>query len=165
MNAPAFSSHLFAISGVSGGSIGASVYASLLQQVDLNFEPGSCSRTKGSKLSYSDAGEIFLTNDLLSPLMSGLLFTDFSQKFIPVPIEALDRSRVHELGIERTWDAFVDELKKEKRITKPGPNPLRQRYLAHWNARNHIPALVLNTTDVATGSKAHHCTFFFQKPR
>jgi hypothetical protein len=158
----AFRWHAFAISGVSGGSVGASVFVSLLKQRQLDGKrPGPCEPeavTNRELLkkdgSLADMSGRILDQDLLSPLLSGLLFNDLLQAALPVPVPLLDRARALDRSLEQSFDDPTD-------ISQGGPtprretsdNPLRQAFIAHWSAHAGWPALLLNTTDVQTGQR------------
>ena len=81
---PLFRKHLFAISSVSGGSVGAAVFHSLLKGEPS--VPGNCSDLLPPTLS--DRAERILSPDFLSPLVAAFLVPDFFQRFLP----ALSRS-------------------------------------------------------------------------
>ncbi len=89
--------HLFAISSVSGGSLGAVTYAALR---------GGGLDANGQSNSYSDAAEQVMITDMLSPSVESLFGPEMVQRFLPfaVPIPknyrdgftngfALDRGR------------------------------------------------------------------------
>jgi len=130
---PGFRRHLFAISSVSGGSVGAAVFASALRLSDgaqssisnsaivTGLGDGSC-KTISTFLSHSQ--ELFtldtpgvieqrvqqvLGNDFLAPLVAGSLFPDFTQLFIPVPIGPFDRARTLEYTLENALDRIADD--------------------------------------------------------
>ena len=92
---PRFAHHLFAISAVSGGSLGASVYGALTKQIrgdEKRFEPRSgCAAATGSpkQLLLSDVAEDILSEDYLSPVLAFFLFPDLVQKFLFFPVEFL----------------------------------------------------------------------------
>ena len=77
---PAFADHVFAISGVSGGSLGAAVFASLL--------PDGHDRK-----DFALRAESMLGRDFLSPAMAAMLCPDFLQRFWPWGYTWLDRGR------------------------------------------------------------------------
>jgi hypothetical protein len=128
---PNFASHLFAISGVSGGSLGATVFDALLA------EPTTAS------FKFKDKAHKILGQDFLSPALASMLYPDLVQRFIPFPIPYFDRSRSLEMGWEKAWrdtmgddrfaGSFVD-------LWKPG--------LREW-----MPALFLNGTSVEKGNR------------
>ncbi|MGI9386212.1 MAG: hypothetical protein ACR2OX_02165 [Methyloligellaceae bacterium] len=161
---PAFASHLFAVSGVSGGAVGATVFSSMLQSVDAGMVPGTCARPQKMAFSYAEAAERLLSQDLLSSLIAGGLFPDFFQRFLPVPIAAFDRARAQELRMEQAWDKVIESLNRgSKKVPIAQPNPLRLSYLTHWDAKGSRPALLLNTTDVASGRRRIIAPFRFEK--
>lgn len=126
---PAFAPHLFAISGVSGGSLGGAVFDALLA------EPNSG--------KFKDKADEILSQDFLSPTLASMLYPDFVQRFLPFPIPYFDRGRALEMGWEEAWretmhtnrfaDSFVD-------LWKPG-------------SREWMPALFLNGTSVEKGNR------------
>ncbi len=87
---PNFSQHIFAISSVSGGSLGASAFSSLVKENIDNQEP---LEKKAIKL---------FGQDLLSPLLSMGLFPDLLQRFLPFSINTWDRA----IGLEIAAIAF-----------------------------------------------------------
>ena len=103
-----FAPHLFAISGVSGGSLGATVFDALLA------EP-----TRGA-FKFKDKAHAILGQDFLSPALASMLYPDLVQRFLPFPIPCFDRGRALEKGWETAWhdvmgndrfgDSFVDPL-------------------------------------------------------
>jgi predicted chitinase len=163
---PAFRKHLFAISGVSGGSVGAAIFASVINAMPVESAgtvacPGISQylerSTVLSKKSYEAGitegyvrGILSPKNDLLSPLVAGTLFGDFTQRFVPRKIGLLDRARPLELGLESAGAA------------DRGESLLSQEYMAHWAKGKEIPALVLNATDSASGRRVVFSPFTFR---
>jgi len=87
---PSFADHVFAISGVSGGSVGAAVFSALL--TDEN--------ARGQIVQRS---EEILGQDFLSSAIAAMLYPDFAQRFCPIPIQFLDRGRWLEKSWEQAW--------------------------------------------------------------
>jgi hypothetical protein len=145
---PAIRHHLFAVSGVSGGSVGAGFFAALLN------EPGSAPLADTCSLLIEPPGdgkgplekkmEGLLQTDFLAPVAASFLFPDLLQRFLPVPIEALDRARAFEAGLEQAWASVIGSQ----------VNPLRLPFWQHWRADGPSPMLMLNTTVVETGKQA-----------
>ena len=156
---PAFSDHLFAISSVSGGSIGAAAYAAALKAEEKNDSkalgnvtavtadpcPKITEYLLGKKPIPRDLEaplpmEIELrktfANDFLSPLVAGALFTDFTQSFVPYPINSFDRARFLEFAFE-----------------KSGANYLAKDFRALWAPDGSAPALFINATDAGSGRR------------
>ena len=156
---PAFAQHIFAISGVSGGSLGAALFAALVdyhtrgqpavtdptcidKPVDLN-NPGW----------YEDKVNEFMSNDFISPIVAAGLFPDFLQRFIPFPINGFDRALAFEAGIERAW---------RKTVAKDTENTFKKNFYDLWSANRAVPALVLNTVEVQSGSRRLISPFRFK---
>src|SRR5207237_9639901 len=86
---PNFAPHLFAISGVSGGSLGAVVFEALLAE--------------SARGSFQESVHKVLGQDFLSPALGSMLYPDLVQRFIPFPIPYFDRGRSLEMGWEKAW--------------------------------------------------------------
>src|SRR6476469_5025134 len=140
---PNFPQHVFAISGVSGGSLGASAFSSLVKFGGIS----------GTSLSQT-ASKLF-SSDLLTPLLTMGLFPDLIQRFIFFPIYDWDRARGLEVAFEKAWD----------KLSLPNQdNPLRQSLYQHWQPQAIAPALVLNTTVVETGDRLAISPFQIKLP-
>ncbi|HTD52565.1 MAG TPA: hypothetical protein VK780_06040, partial [Thermoanaerobaculia bacterium] len=85
---PTFSDHCFAISGVSGGSLGAAVFDGLLTARPEDFRV---------------AAREVLSHDFLAPTVARLFGTDLPQQFVPWPILP-DRGAAMERAWERAWN-------------------------------------------------------------
>jgi len=129
---PSFPQHIFAISSVSGGSLGASAFSSLVKFGGIS----------GKSLSQT-ASKMF-SSDLLTPLLTMGLFPDLIQRFMFFPIYDWDRGTGLEVAFEKAWD----------KLSLPNQdNPLRQSFYQHWQPQGIAPAVVLNTTVVETGDR------------
>ncbi len=158
---PNFAHHIFAISGVSGGSIGAAVFASLIRQwenansSDATRAVKVCAADRRADTLFGDATTEILSRDFLSPLEAGLLFPDFVQQFLFRPVPAFDRSRALEYALEKAWDDAMSakEFSAFRRPDGTQANPLRESFLSNWNpdSGSSVPALVFNTTEVYSG--------------
>jgi len=151
---PNFAQHVFAISSVSGGSLGAAVFAGLTRSLAANSEAKPCLRSLEQAGDFEQRSDRILSRDLLSPVVWGGLFPDFLQRFIPWPIPAFDRARALEAAFEEAW-----------RHGAPGPgqgqgqeeNPLSGSLFALCGpgkpacATGATPALAFNLTNVETG--------------
>jgi hypothetical protein len=134
--------HLYAMSGVSGGSVGSALHAA--QIADLVAAPATAAG--GAPAGLEKAARGSLDNDILSPVIAYLLFPDLMQRFLPVPLSFADRARAIELAMEA---AAAD---------RRGANGDRfaRRFVELWpaNAPYRVPVLLLNTTVVETGQRA-----------
>lgn len=145
---PSFSRHVFAISAVSGGALGSSVFTGLLNSEKNNNALPSGSDITPCKVSNgepggleSDVDEIFGA-DLLSPLVASTLFKDGPQRFLPWSIPSFDRARALEDGVKAAW--------VRRGYEKDG---LDQSVVDAWSHAGDVPALVLNNTKVSTGQR------------
>ncbi len=176
---PYFAHHLFAISAVSGGSIGAAAFVAVTSQgigakltstkgracasvVATPPDRGSRPLTADEANSFADMGTDILDNDYLAPLFAGFLFPDFLQRFIPIPIPAFDRARFIEKAFEQAWTNKLKELEEGHPDSWTGKqNILSKPFVGHWNPEGSTPALVLNTTEVSTGQRRVIAPFVF----
>jgi hypothetical protein len=126
---PNFATHLFAISGVSGGSLGAVVFDALVAENDGR--------------SYQANAHEMLSRDFLSPALAAMLYPDLVQRFLPVPIAYFDRARALELGWEKAWR------------DRMGNDRFSRSFVDLWPADPHkwVPALFLNGTSVEKGNR------------
>ncbi|MEO1258637.1 MAG: hypothetical protein AAFZ15_07560 [Bacteroidota bacterium] len=124
---PNFRRYTYALSGVSGGSVGI-----VFQQAVL----GSCSNNCRDKL------DVALSEDFLSPVTFGLLFPDNAQSVVPFPINAWDRSR----WLEDSWHcAFKNSFNSDV---------LGMAITDYWQPGNHsMPNIFLNSIALETGQK------------
>jgi hypothetical protein len=135
---PEFNRHLFAISAVSGGSVGASVYAALVH--DSLANPGKV-KCLSQTHSFSGCVREFMAEDYLSPVLAKMVAPDFVQTFLPFPWRQLDRSG----GLEGSWENSY------YRVT--GFQTLDSAFLRLRSDSLAVPALFLNTTHVETGKR------------
>jgi hypothetical protein len=134
--------HLYAMSGVSGGSVGSALHA--VQIAEFRAAPQTPAR-KGPD-AYVRAVRSTLDNDILSPVLAYLLFPDLVQRFLPVPFDFADRARAIELAME---SAVADPQGASS-------SRFAHRFVELWpegSARYDVPVLLLNATIVETGQR------------
>jgi hypothetical protein len=148
---PNFSDHVFAISSVSGGSLGATTYATLLATPSLQGKP-----------IRTDAMHA-LRGDSLGPTLAAALQPDFAQRFLPWPILP-DRAAALEGAWEYGWrNRTVTGATMATRFrlwlgrtptAAPGPY-LDDGFLQVFGPKNHtlFPSLFLNSTVVEKGAR------------
>jgi hypothetical protein len=155
---PRFSHHLFAISSVSGGSIGAAVFSGLTQKIKQGDERLQAGRgcagngEAGRHLFFTDVAEDILRDDFLSPVLAAFLFPDFLQRFLFFPIPQFDRAIALEKSLETSWDQRTRDyyaLFPDNWVDHD--NPLRGSFGKGWDPRSDSPALFINTTEVDSG--------------
>jgi hypothetical protein len=149
---PHFAQHIFAISGVSGGSVGAAVFAGLLSRpgVQQTDRPGCRAFGKDMGPLEKDV-EAILGKDYLAPIVAATLFPDFLQRFLPFPVERFDRGKVLDTALEVAWRELHP---------KGASNPFEMSLQDLWDPKGVVPALVLNATHVATGGRFVMAPFF-----
>jgi hypothetical protein len=141
---PDFASHVLAISGVSGGSLGASIFDALYTEAeDSAIGKGPVETSDlGSKAAF------ILGSDHLSPLVGTMLFPDAIQRFVPWTLPGTDRGTALERSWEDRWQYYVGGRR----------NRFAEAFLQLWHDRNDakqpwLPALFLNATRVEDGRR------------
>lgn len=162
---PGFRQHLFAISAVSGGSVGSAIFAAALHAENGSDSSATDGKTcpkianflsgvgRAQDIDAPGAAEqrvaSVLATDFLSPLVAGFLFTDFTQFFSPVAVSIFDRARF----LEYTLENAGDRLLASHNGTGSQSNLLRNDFQSHWTPGNNMPALLFNTTDAGSGKR------------
>lgn len=141
---PRFAQHVYAISGVSGGSLGGATFVALLQAQRRN-QLAPCMNPDSDQppaLLY-DCAQAFLANDFMSPALAYLLYEDLVQRLLFVPIPALSRAKALEQAWERGW------------AEKTNTNLFAEPFSGLWagDTKREIPELFLNGTIVESGSR------------
>lgn len=139
---PSFMQHVYAISGVSGGSLGATVFTGLY----ADTQQGRLASTP----DYLTSCRSILKNDFLSPLNAALLFPDMFQKALPFPVTTWDRARWLEDSWAEAYSTHVQHQKADSESRFDAP------FLNMWSNdsnKNNVPALLLNGTRAETGEK------------
>ena len=90
----------------------------------------------------------------LGLISAAALFPDLLQRFLPFPIGLFDRSRALDGSIESAWHDMIEDAVKEDASAKAIPSPFERPFLDLWTparADEAVPALIINTTEVANG--------------
>jgi len=142
-----FGRQVFAISSVSGGTLGATGYAAWLADQHIGGAPCRYSTSDRRRFDQS-----FMGGDYLSPAVGGLLYTDMVQGFLPFPL-FLDRTSFLEEGWRREWDAAA----MVPGNCAPKRGRMAQDYLEIWRGSlwGHDPwiPLVLSNGTLAEDGK------------
>jgi hypothetical protein len=145
---PQFDKHLFAISGVSGGSVGAAVYRTVL--ADLARHTGDSPPPCAAVRSHSTelCAQTVLAQNLLTPVVAGALYPDLVQRFWPLGdrtgLSFPDRQSALEKGFEAGYATVMGtERFAQSLLTLYGD----QQQDGSW------PALFLNATWVSNGRR------------
>ena len=104
---PGFGKSVFAISSVSGGSVGAVGYVAAQKET-----PGAGALQLENRVSG------FTGADALSPALGGMLFPDLFQRFVPVPFLP-DRAQALERGWEAAWARNCPDGCSKNLIARP----------------------------------------------
>ncbi len=138
-----FGKHVFAISGVSGGSLGGAVFAAQI-----------ANRSSLKNTQFRDHADLVLQKDFLAPTLATLLFPDLIQRFLPWAFFN-DRAITIEKSWEDAWTQAFEELDSQS----DGDKSFSEPFAALWkpkdktNSSNNLPLLYLNSTVVETGNR------------
>lgn len=162
-NCPSFAAHTFAVSGVSGGSVGSALFGTVLKAAGSTSSDAlnntSCSTPqlgpdkKEWPINLVQISDRVLSHDLLSPVVYGLLFSDFAQLFIPARNVFTDRARQFELALEANTRRGLDDELISLGRARVDSLAMASSYYDYWSPTDTWPALLLNTTEVGSGRR------------
>ena len=141
---PGFHKYVFAISSVSGGSLGAVVYRTMLNDViaDDGKTSGKECVGKATRTSILRCGLDTINHDFLGPTFLTGLYPDLTQRYLPGKIFP-DRARALEHSWEEAWRATMP--KSATGLNKP--------FHSIWNTKTWLPSLIINGTSEKTGRR------------
>jgi len=144
-----FAGHVFAVSSVSGSSLGAGVFSALLASgwPDEPCKPPKLPNAGNlpSPGPFQCRAEQILSEDFLSPILAMAVGPDLLQRLLPFPVRRFDRSLALEGAWEEAW----------RRGKEPGDR-LAHGFLDLWKGDEGlalVPLLFLNGTHVETGRR------------
>jgi hypothetical protein len=153
--------HTFLTIGVSGGSVGAMLTNAAIKRDGLGT---GCDGTLDDKFGPVTATTKTASDDLLRPLLIGMLFADLPGQFTPFSrissgfSQATDRARYLEAGISSASQRYThnsswtDLLWSRLSTTDRGLDEIPFRSI--WGGpAGEIPALMLLATDVSSGRR------------
>ncbi|QJW88213.1 hypothetical protein HNV11_01870 [Spirosoma taeanense] len=136
---PKFSRHVYALSGVSGGGVGAVFYTAFLRDV---IRAGLSEK---ERIGHFDQFRTVIRDDYLSAVTAALLFPESLQRISPFPFAALERGK----WLEDSWaDSYDDNLgfnTLDQSLTQLYRTPAGYNY--------NLPSLLLNGTLAESGQK------------
>jgi len=148
---PEFSHHVFGITAVSGGSLGAAVYAEAIRTLRREgpHDPSA------ARVGCSDIGEptmvntpieshvrSFFATDFLSPVVASAFIFDIPTLIVPQLRFRQDRASALETGFETAWTRLG--------ISRAGDG-LGASFYERWDPTGLSPALFMATTGVNFG--------------
>ena len=137
---PEVARRIFAIAGVSGGSVGAAVYAALVR--DAAAGSLGCAAAEAGRGGLERCAERALGGPFLAPTLAKLVAPDFAQWFVPVPVRSFDRA----WALEDAWAAAYRDA--------TGRDTLGGAFLEAWPGPSAgVPALLLVGAHVQTGRR------------
>lgn len=140
-----FGRHVYAYSGVSGGSLGIAAYLAQRQVWQQKPEAERCQRGR------TDEMRRMLNRDFLAPVAGSLLFAEMTQRFSPYTYLEDDRGSTLARSWARAWDdvfpkaqgSFDRAFLQQFAALAPGDSAMPVR-----------PAVFLNATSVESGRRA-----------
>ena len=148
--APQFADHVFAISSVSGGSVGAMVFTALVADSNRSLAASDCSalNTPDNQKTFRFAAQQVLSYDALAPTLASLLHADLVQRFLPVGFIP-DRAKALETGWERAWRTHI------RPASGPDDDFFSSSFVKMYGDHDDklIPSLFLNGTIVERGNR------------
>ncbi|MFN8572372.1 MAG: hypothetical protein U0132_09965 [Gemmatimonadaceae bacterium] len=146
-----FASHVFAMSGVSGGSLGIGVFAAMRHDMSGSTGTRDCQASdRGPAQVMVPCVRRFMTEDYLSPVLAKLLAPDFAQWFLWFPVRRFDRA----MALEDSWEQSYDKTMGDTTLQMG----LRTLF-TEAQAAQGVPPLLLNSTHVETGRRYIASTF------
>jgi hypothetical protein len=147
---PGVERHVFSISGVSGGSVGAAVYATALK-ADLAAKAGELCSTLGGGGIRAQMLDT-LSAEFLGPTVAAMLYPDLVQRFVPAPVLP-DRGA----ALTGAWNASWIETCERTEGCDPESGNLDDGFLkiadVPAKGRPWHPILLLNGTHQETGKR------------
>ena len=174
VHCPAAMRNVFAISAVSGGGIGALIYAAnqkfMEENPDLPWRigrtPESCRLSLADRISLPEDNstpllDAFFQTEVIPSIIGAGLFSDLFQRLLPPKLfPGADRSKAFIAAFQESWERAIDSIVKGKsgtsRAASREPCGAR-RFLecpsgSYWTADGTTPLLVFNTTSATDGS-------------
>jgi hypothetical protein len=144
-----FAPNIYAMSGVSGGSLGLAAFAGSL----------AVSSAKGSPDYAATADQVasFLGQDYLAPLVAYLLYPDLLARFSPIPCARCDRSLALEGAWQRGWAQRFPHSPARDWFARP--------LLAPRPEGTALPRLLLNATSASEGRRVVQSDLAFVPPQ
>ena len=139
---PSFAQHVFAISGVSGGSVGAALFAANVDRTQPEFTEIDCALTPlDVPPSPEPVIEKVISRDHVSPLLGMMLGPDILEDLVPSGISRFERTATLRDSFGRAFEDLT------------GNDFFYRGLSGAWNPDGSVPALLMNTTEVRNGRR------------
>lgn len=162
---PDFLRHTFAISGVSGGALGALLFAGQQHVVSgsprtgCNVSQAKALRGEGSGRETGSLLDAFFATDVTPALIGPGLFTEVFQKLLPPGLlPEFDRSVSFHNVLAASWRDIVDDFVRRNGIDRPETSGCDIRDFlgkcdsnSYWQPTRNVPLLVFNATSATDG--------------
>jgi hypothetical protein len=156
---PKFRNRLFAISGVSGGSLGAGLYASLLRDSKTS-EAGQAIRCPDHPITILDPPALktdmqaqlsdFLEQDFLAPVATSLLLRDLPQALVPIQLIP-DRASILASAFDQAWSDACSLRPFGSQCSNP--DQFSRSFFDVRDPGGWTPILLFNGTHEETGKR------------
>ncbi|MCC5612829.1 hypothetical protein LC612_40635, partial [Nostoc sp. CHAB 5834] len=131
---PGFSRHVYALSGVSGGGVGAVFYTAFLRDVPQQ-----------QRIGQFDLFRNVIRDDYLSGVSAALLFPESIQRVVPIAIPGLERGKWLEDALADSYHDNLGLTTLDQSLTQLYQTPIGYNY--------DLPSLLLNGTLAESGQK------------
>lgn len=155
---PNFRDHTFAISSVSGGALGAAVYAARSSLNQKSVEPTYLERCRSDSEMKIDLKPVtkfstsVLNKDFLGPTLATMLFPDFVQRLLP-----FDLFPSRGTTLSTAWSmSWKDKCEEDETCRRAEANKIfDEAFLGIGPKKNEgwSPALLFNSTHQETGKR------------
>jgi len=147
-----FADAVFAISGTSGGALGATSFVAAIDARRQAVDAAACTPWK---LVRDFSGQ-----DHLAAPVGALLYADLAQRFLPLALAGTDRSLALEQVWTRDWPLSLARQCPLRETARPNPwsEPLTALHGRATDAQ-WLPLLALNSTALTRGQRVHQADF------
>jgi predicted acylesterase/phospholipase RssA len=138
---PEAANRIFAVSSVSGGSIGAAIYAAVMHTHPLDARDRRCDFLDISHTYYQAQILRILGRDHISPLVGKVFFSEVAQALLPFPVRSFDRQEGLNSSLKSDFRDVVGSDDIELPTLQMVPTPQAPS----------VPYLLMNMTRVNDG--------------
>jgi hypothetical protein len=140
---PVAANRIFAISSVSGGSVGAAAYVAAVHDHPMALDDSRCNFADTSHNFFQTRVRKLLAADHLSGIFAKALFTEPVQAVLLFPIVAFDRQRGLNESIRTDWRSLFGGNAIDRDVLDVIPS----------QTSASTPHLVMNTTNIEHGAR------------